>query len=96
VIRPIRQAQSSTEAHSKSGPEALEGQAHHPEQSRRTDGVSKGEKRQLSPFGRTREFKPRVRYNLILSRLELSGLGEILPLSRPLLIEKDPKVLPPQ
>ncbi|MEE9143973.1 MAG: hypothetical protein V3U06_04300, partial [Candidatus Binatia bacterium] len=59
-----RQAQSSTEAHSKSGPdpsnmlrvmvrysnhEALEGQAHHPEQSRRTDGVSKGEKRQLTP-----------------------------------------------
>ncbi|MEE9143491.1 MAG: hypothetical protein V3U06_01820 [Candidatus Binatia bacterium] len=46
MVRPIRHAQSSTEAH---GPEALEGQAHHPEQSRRTDGVSKGEKRQLSP-----------------------------------------------
>ena len=28
--------------------EALEGQAHHPEQSRRTDGVSKGEHRKLT------------------------------------------------
>ena len=41
MVRPIRQAH---------GPEALEGQAHHPEQGRRTDGVSKGEKRQLSPL----------------------------------------------
>ncbi|MEE9144839.1 MAG: hypothetical protein V3U06_08750 [Candidatus Binatia bacterium] len=39
MVRPIRQAH---------GPEDLEGQAHHPEQSRRTDGVSKGEKQQLS------------------------------------------------
>ena len=39
VVRPIRQAH---------GPEALEGQAHHPEQGRRTDGVPKGEKQQ--PF----------------------------------------------
>ncbi len=88
VVRELEpQAQSSTEAHSKSGPdpsthrqaqcgeedrttmlrvtrreplgrtmvrysnhEALEGQAHHPGQSRRTDGVSKGEKRKLSPL----------------------------------------------
>ena len=34
MVRPIRQAH---------GPEALEGQAHHPEQGRRIDGVSKGE-----------------------------------------------------
>ena len=27
--------------------------------------LHRGEKRQLSPFGRTRGFKPRVRYNLI-------------------------------
>ncbi len=49
MVRPIRQAH---------GPEALEGQAHHPEQGRRTDGVSpvelspllhREEKRQLSP-----------------------------------------------
>ena len=51
MVQPIRQAH---------GPEALEGQAHHPEQGRRTDGVSPveswsitpqgGEKRQLSPL----------------------------------------------
>ncbi|MEE9144437.1 MAG: hypothetical protein V3U06_06695 [Candidatus Binatia bacterium] len=40
MVRPIRQAH---------GPKALEGQAHHPEQSRRNDGVSKGEKRQIFP-----------------------------------------------
>ncbi|MEE9145452.1 MAG: hypothetical protein V3U06_11865 [Candidatus Binatia bacterium] len=40
MVRPIRQAH---------GAEALEGQAHHPEQGRRTDGVSKGEKRQRTP-----------------------------------------------
>jgi len=60
-------------AHSKSGPdpstmlrvmvrysnhEALEGQAHHPEQSRRTDGVSKGEKRQLYPLVEHRDSNP--------------------------------------
>jgi len=58
VVRPIRQAQSSTEAHSKSGPEALEGQAHHPEQCRRTDGVSKGEKRQLTPLVERGDLNP--------------------------------------
>ncbi len=41
MVRPIRQAHS---------PEALEGQAHHPEQGRRTDGVSKEETWQLSPL----------------------------------------------
>ncbi len=66
MVRPIRQAH---------GPEALEGQAHHPEQGRRTDGVSPVELRSITPqggevealpFGRARGFKPRVRYNLIL------------------------------
>jgi len=65
VIRPIRQAH---------GPEALEGQAHHPEHGRRTDGGSPVESRSILhrggeaaalPFGRTRGFKPCVRSNLI-------------------------------
>ncbi|MEE9143534.1 MAG: hypothetical protein V3U06_02035 [Candidatus Binatia bacterium] len=58
MVRPNRQAQSSTEAHSKSGPEALEGQTHHPEQGRRTDGVSKGEKRQLTPLVERGDLNP--------------------------------------
>jgi len=49
VVRPIRQAQSSTEAHSKSSPEALEGQAHQ---------VSKGEKRQLFPLAEHGDSNP--------------------------------------
>jgi len=46
----LRRAQSGSTIRQAHGPEALEGQAHHPEHSRRADGVSKGEKRQLSPF----------------------------------------------
>ena len=49
--------------------------AHHPEQGRRTDGVSPVESRSITPqggeaaafpFGRTRKFKLRVRYNLVV------------------------------
>ncbi len=52
-------------------------QAHHPEQGRRTDGGSpvelrsitpQGEEAAALPFGRTRGFKPRVRYYLISFR----------------------------
>ncbi len=74
MVRPIRQAQSSTEAHSKSGPEALEGQAHHPEQSRRTDGVSEGEKRQLTLLVEHGDYKSRGRYNLISLCLVIIGV----------------------
>ena len=65
MVRPIRQAH---------GPEVLEGQAHHPEQGRRTDGDSPVESRSITPqggeavapaFGRPRGFKPRGRYNLM-------------------------------
>jgi len=46
--------------------------------------LHRGEKRQLSPFGRTRGFKPRVRYNLISlcvlrARTSLSDLLLIAP-----------------